>query len=495
MAEEAHDKAKKRMAGADDLQYRIKAAMRSRVPHFKEQADLLTLEGVRRLLEKDMGLETHELDSHKRFIRQSLEEYLAGGVGENDSKGPVVTAKKSAKEEAAESPEGFKGRKDKKEPFSEEEEKMEDSPVMGLLTGNKTENEKSGESQINDNKEAPNESTIKIALRKRVSYVKANSEKVTMAGFRRLLEEDLKLEKNTLDPYKKLITEQLDEALNSYEDFESADGLKKKNIKNNSQRKVSKKGRSEESSTSLDSENNEEEEDEDAVKPKRKIATKGKMHNSEEPKKRKRPEREVKESGKKRVKSEDNSDAEESGASEDILSQSSAEEPIKKKEPSTPAYGKRVEHLKSVIKSCGMSIPPAVYKKVKQVHENKRETQLIKELEEILARERLSSNPSEKEIKEVKRRKDRAKELEGIDMNNIVSSSRRRSTTTFAAPPKPPPVVTDGDESEDTDSNDNEDDDDSDDEGNDDEDNDDEENGGDDGDDEEVDDEEDDDSD
>lgn len=32
-----------------------------------------------------------------------------------------------------------------------------------------------------------------------------------MAGVRRLLEEDLKLHKNTLDPFKKYINEQLDE--------------------------------------------------------------------------------------------------------------------------------------------------------------------------------------------------------------------------------------------------------------------------------------------
>lgn len=41
-------------------------------------------------------------------------------------------------------------------------------------------------------------------------------------------------------------------------------------------------------------------------------------------------------------------------------------------------------------------IPPVIYKKVKQAPENKREGQLIKELEEILSREGLSSNPSEK---------------------------------------------------------------------------------------------------
>lgn len=94
---------------------------------------------------------------------------------------------------------------------------------------------------------------------------------------------------------------------------------------------------------------------------------------------------------------------------------------MQKKEVSNPVYGKRVEHLKSVIKACGMrfflfdfynsrsfsrlilnivdtfcSVPPSIYKKVKQMPENKREAHLIKELEEILSKEGLSSNPSEK---------------------------------------------------------------------------------------------------
>ena len=32
----------------------------------------LTFEGVRRLLEKDLGLETYALDVHKRFVKQFL---------------------------------------------------------------------------------------------------------------------------------------------------------------------------------------------------------------------------------------------------------------------------------------------------------------------------------------------------------------------------------------------------------------------------------------
>jgi ribosomal protein L12E/L44/L45/RPP1/RPP2 len=65
------------------------------------------------------------------------------------------------------------------------------------------------------------------------------------------------------------------------------------------------------------------------------------------------------------------------------------------------------------------------------------------------------------EIKEVKKKKERAKELEGIDMNNIVSSSRRRTTTSFVVPPKPKiPDESDSGDSEDTDNEDEDSDDD-----------------------------------
>ncbi|GLT63364.1 hypothetical protein SLA2020_359340 [Shorea laevis] len=184
----------------------------------------------------------------------------------------------------------------------------------------------------------------------------------------------------------------------------------------------------------------EEEEEEEEVKPRKKSIPKGKMQKSDLTK-RKKPAKETNVSNKKRRKAgetilEDNSDAE--------------DEPVKKKEVSNLAYGKRVEHLKSIIKSCGMSVPPSIYKKVKQVSENKREAHLIKELEEILSKEGLSANPSEKEIKDVRKKKERAKELEGIDMSNIVQSSRRRSAISFVAPPKPKiPVESEVDDAED----------------------------------------------
>ncbi|XWS25159.1 hypothetical protein CRYUN_Cryun27aG0046500 [Craigia yunnanensis] len=513
MAEEAHDspapdtnvkEAAETTASAEDVESRITTVMRSRVGYFKEQADSLTFEGVRRLLEKDLGLETFALDVHKRFVKQCLLQCLDGCDGDDGSKSSGETVEKNASTttEGTKSPKGRKPKKDVKDAGSEDEEKLEDSPVLGLLSGHKTTKTENTKTENKENKEV-SESIIKKAIRKRASYVEANSDKVTMAGLRRLLEEDLKLDKFTLDPYKKFITEQLDEVLKSSEVSAPASEVKKKNLKKNSQSKASKKASKKVNSASSGSESDEEEEHEDEdeeeeeeeeVKPKKKIAPKGKIKNSEGLKKRKIPKKEAEMPSKKRSKhaesmSDDNSDKEDSGSiSDDGRSRSSAAKAVRRKETSALVYGKRVEHLKSVIKSCGMSVPPSIYKRVKQVPENKREAQLTKELEEILSKEGLSANPSEKglmifasdvigncndghpssiwkliavlvlEIKEVRKRKERAKELEGIDMSNIVSSSRRRSTTRFVAPQKPKILdVSDDDESEESDEDDGDD--------------------------------------
>jgi hypothetical protein len=171
--------------------------------------------------------------------------------------------------EVTESPERRDLKNNIKEPCSEDEEKMEDSPVMGLLSGQKTTKSKAKDTQANEVKEVPSEGSIKKAMMRRASYIKANSEyvnsfglavnsdsqpapflsfmcfffscwwalvesilthcflvvhvilkvnvtfchlrEITMAGLRRLLEEDLKLDKFSLDPYKKFISKQLDE--------------------------------------------------------------------------------------------------------------------------------------------------------------------------------------------------------------------------------------------------------------------------------------------
>ncbi|PPD80013.1 hypothetical protein GOBAR_DD23047 [Gossypium barbadense] len=386
MAKEAHGSlasdADAIEATAEDIESRITTAMHSRVGHFKEQADSLTFEGVRRLLEKDLGLETFALDVQKRFVKQCLLKCL-DGANEDGSKSSCETVEKnvSTTTEGTESPKEREPKKEVKEPCSEDEEKLDGSPVLGLLAGHKT-------TKV-ENKETKevSESTIQKAIRKRASYLEANSDKVTMAGLRRLLEEDLTLDKFTLDPYKKFISGKLDEVLKSCEVSAAASEVKKKKLNKKSLIKPSKK-----------------------VNKKMNSASSGrKTKNFEGLKKRKIPKIEAEMPSKKRSKhtesnSDDNSDEETVGVSL-----------MMRKETSAPVHGKRVEHLKSVIKLCGMSVPPSIYKRVKQVPENKREAQLIKELEDILSKEGLSANPSEKEVKDVRKRKERAKELEGID--------------------------------------------------------------------------------
>ncbi|PRQ26528.1 putative histone chaperone domain CHZ [Rosa chinensis] len=453
VVEDSEAPLKKEEEERSDMESKILDAMRARIPHFKEQSDSLTFVNVRRVLEKDLGLEPSALDAHKGFVKEHLLKCLEGAGEDNTSKSSGQTDEKSLiKGEAADSIEGHESNKDMKETSSADEEKVEDSPASDLLTGHKTAKSKTEGSKSSTNKKAPTEAMIKLALGKRGSYIKANTEKLTMGELRRVLEKDLKLETYSLDPYKKFINQQLDEVLESCEDPEPVKNVKK-NVKK-PQRKTTPEEISEESSGPADSETDEEE---DVVKPRKKSVTKGKMQNSDGLKKRKRLAKETNISGKKRIKSlkadsEEKSDAKDGGnVSEDEDSQSSAEKPVKKKEVSTPAYGKQVEHLRSVIKACGMSVPPSIYKKVKQVPENKREAHLIKELEDILGREGLSSSPTEKEIKEVKKKKEKAKELEGIDMSNIVTSSRRRSTTSFIPPPKPKTPVDSDSDAEDTD--------------------------------------------
>ncbi|KAM7518886.1 hypothetical protein LguiB_017848 [Lonicera macranthoides] len=450
----------------EGMESQIERAMLSRVQHFTNQADSLTFEGVRRLLEEDMGLDPYALDVHKRFVKQLLEKYLKGDDDENASKNSGETLEENAGSTKG-NDDGSPKKQDqkKKEPSSEEEEKMEDSPVMGLLTPNKSIKSEKIESHTSENNEIPSESNIKKAMWKRAAYFRANSDKITMGGVRRLLEEDLELGKKTLDPMKKFINEQLDEVLFS----QSASVVMKNSAVNSKSKKPSKKIKTEESSALLVSKS---EVIEDEVKSKKKVVPKGKVQKSEGLKKRKAPVKETKVSNKKQkrvteTKSVENSDAEDGGnLSEDSQSQSSAEKPVKKmqkKEVAPPAYGKHVERLKLIIKSCGMTVPPVVYKKAKRVPDEKRDSFLRKELEEILSREGLSANPSEKEIKEVKKKKERAKELEGIDASNIVFSSRRRSTTSFVPPPKPKITVESDadDDSEDSENDDDEDDSDS----------------------------------
>ncbi|KAL9269353.1 hypothetical protein AKJ16_DCAP22514, partial [Drosera capensis] len=347
---------------AGDMESKIKAALRLRVSYFREQADSLTLVGVRRLLEEDLGFDMYALDPHKKFCLEAA----------NDDQ-----------------PE-----KEENELNTTGSQTMEDSPVLGLMTDNKK-----AKRGTKEKEETQNHAEIKEAIRKRASHLKENSGSITGVGVRRLLEEDLKLEKFALDAFKKFISGQVTELLKFQRRHPEMERQNRRRVAMSKHLTSSTK---EELSGS--SENESEESEESAVKAKKRTAPKGKVQGSAGLK-RKRAEVDKNDSKRKskvsKIKSEENSDKDEDDVSDDN-SESSAENNVQEKEVAKPSYGKRVEHLKTVIKSCGMSVPPSVYKKVKQAPENKREATLIKELEELLQKEGLSSSPSEKEIKEVK---------------------------------------------------------------------------------------------
>ncbi|KAI3820102.1 hypothetical protein L1987_13960 [Smallanthus sonchifolius] len=388
------------------MESRIQQAMKPRVQHFRDQADSLTFEGVRRLLEKDLDLETYALDKHKKYVKQLLEKFLSGAEENDETKGENDESKGGNDESNS--------GKTKLEEEPVKEAKVDDSPVMGLLSAK-------SETQGDAKDKIPSEDMIKEAIWKKATYFRSKSEELTLAGVRRLLEEDLELQKFSLDSFKKLISKQLDEVLNS-ENNKDADSSPSHSENENIQPEV---------------------------KPKKKLAAKEKVKKSQEPKKRKKPAQETEQPRKKKIKHPKELSVERNNAQDQSSDDSSGGKSVKK-EVIAPVYGKNVERLKSIIKACGMTVAPTVYKKAKQAPENKREAILIKELEEILSKEGLSTNPSEKEIKDVKRRKETAKELEGIDTSNIVLGSRRRSTT-FPPPRPKEPVLSDSDESEDQD--------------------------------------------
>ncbi|WMV54151.1 hypothetical protein MTR67_047536 [Solanum verrucosum] len=223
---------------------------------------------------------------------------------------------------------------------------------------------------------------------------------ITLAGVRRLLEEDLGLEKNTLDAFKKFIQIQIDEVLTPSE------APKSSSVKKSPEKKSKTAKKSGENSNSFSSQRKHIAE---KVKSRKSSAAKETVEKSEGLKKRKKPNSEDNVPAKKQKEvsknlSDENSDGDtdksdsedgQSGSSAEIIS---AKKKVVKGTSANTGYGKRVEHLKSIFKACGMSVAPSIYKRAKQVSDDKREGFLIKELEKILSAEGLSTNPTEKDI-------------------------------------------------------------------------------------------------
>ncbi|KAL8532910.1 hypothetical protein ACS0TY_009251 [Phlomoides rotata] len=373
------------------IEQQLESAVCARLQHFKDQADSLTLESVRRLLEKDLDLEKFSLDVHKKFIRTFLHTKMDGTV---DCESKTATENvdqddNDNKEEANILHKQHETKADIKKTSSGDSEMMEDSPIKGVLTP---------KSEVGTQVSNLSESRIEEAIWGRADHFRANSQSLTLAGVRRLLEEDLGLDKNTLDPFKKFISQQIDQVLNSPKGATSVKNAEKKATENIKSKKS--KVSSKEKSGALHSESDEMD---DNIKSRKEAAPRRNIKKLEQPKKRKIPEKtDFGASGKKqnklakRQKQEDNNSDDDGSVSEGGQSPSSAEKPAKMKEKPAPGYGKQVENLKSIIKACGMSVAPSIYKKAKQVPDDKREAFIMEELEGILSREGLSKNPSEK---------------------------------------------------------------------------------------------------
>ncbi|GLT47096.1 hypothetical protein SLA2020_208150 [Shorea laevis] len=281
-----------------DMESQIQNAIRSRLAYFKKQANSLTFESARRLLEKDLGLETFAFDIHKRFIKQQLLECLEGS---SKNSGEIVETNASTTAEAAESQEGCQSKKEVMESCSEDKEKIVDS--------------REGIKDVSENK-------IKEVIRKRASYIVANLDKVTVAGVFQLLEEDMNLDKHTLDTYKKFISKQLAKVLKSHEVSDPASEVKKK-LRKDFQSTASRNSGIKESTNSSESERSEEDEDrkeeeEEEERSEREVVPKGMNKNSVGLKKRERPQKETKALSKKRIKAAEKVSEHGSNAEEEI---------------------------------------------------------------------------------------------------------------------------------------------------------------------------------
>lgn len=91
---------------------------------------------------------------------------MSGDTGE---KGASIQDKDESTEE-------IHSKKSVKKRHTDNEDKMEDSPILGLLNEDKSVKRETEEAEGNGKNAIPSEAIIKKAIRKRSSYVKANSE-------------------------------------------------------------------------------------------------------------------------------------------------------------------------------------------------------------------------------------------------------------------------------------------------------------------------------
>lgn len=100
------------------------------------------------------------------------------GEAADDDDAPKMSEEDREKGESTQETEGQKEEhqsEDEKD-LPEDEEKIEDSPVLGLLKEQKGDKQETKKAEGNGKEIVPNETLIKKAIRKRSSYLKANAE-------------------------------------------------------------------------------------------------------------------------------------------------------------------------------------------------------------------------------------------------------------------------------------------------------------------------------
>ncbi|XP_024359249.1 uncharacterized protein [Physcomitrium patens] len=449
-----------------DVHGAIERAVEARSEYLKQEVTTMTLAQARRLLEKDLNVDQGFLDSYKEFVKKLinkvLQETQAESLAVQKTEAVIDEQDKSKETEVENSANQMpKMKRLKKKSGSEGivgEIAKDQSDDIGTSSAEEGLKEPENDSHSDAKVGADMESLILEAALKRAPDFKAQAESLTLVGVRRLLEKDLGMEKGGLDVYKKHIRTVLDQLLNEEKEKEKLVAVttskKRKASAPEVKKKLNKSGKKRKPSSSEEMEEN--------VSGEESVKT-PKVRNGGN---RKTTKKSVKEKVEEEDASGDDDGMDEDGGSDEDVSRSEEsddEETERKKVPKTkkpveskPVYGKKVELFKSTIKACGITVPPSVYRKAKQAPEERREAVLIKEMEAILLKEGLTANASKDDIKAVKKRKEKLKDLEGMDTSNIIVESTGRprraaaSANNFFAP-KPSKPIDLGEEDEDED--------------------------------------------
>lgn len=453
------------MAETDEgtvLRATLQSALEARAVELRAKPDAL-LPDIRRLLEVEAKLEPYYLDAHKGLVKELLT--------------TLFCSDGSVEEEAEED-------EDMADATGTETEAQTSSKIsegVGELVEEGEKKTVAGKEEVPSQLLSPFERKVEAAAWKRAAYARENANTLTLNGFRRLLEKDLKLREHDLDSCKRLIKQIVDQALQEEVpparnqiknggivkkpskaedvDVRPVGGKKRvlEDVKGKAVKKPVKRGRvessdedeghevrtraakgkvgkravedvrSEGSSDGSDAEGRKEITQKRAKllpgkgssRP-RSVSGSGEDDGDDRSSDRDAGKAVAKPRNSKKVEGEEGTESE--GGSKKSLGKKAVNE-------QKPVYSKQVEHLRSVIKACGMNVSPSIYKKAKNAPSGKQEAVLVKELESMLKREGLTPQATEKEIKAVRRKKDKLKDLEGIDSSNIISESRGRRST------------------------------------------------------------------